>query len=194
MNNEHRTVRATNGAAVDNGVRAQPLIPWWAGGMLIGLVLTIATGLVQPIGVSMQYVVFDGAVLYSLLPELAARSPYLSSSTPGWTLATYEFFFVLGIPLGGFLSAWATKRFSRRPVPPLWGERFGGSAVKRLCWSFLGGFLLLFGARFGGGCTSGHMISGISQLALSSFLFSATVFVSGMLTARWLYPERDTTS
>lgn len=96
---------------------AQPLIPWWAGGLVIGLVLTVATGLVQPIGVSTQYVVFDGAILHAILPDLAAQSPYLSSSTPGWTLATYEFFFVLGIPLGGVASAWVTKRFSTRSVP-----------------------------------------------------------------------------
>ena len=129
---------------------AQPLIPWWAGGLVIGLVLTVATGLVQPIGVSTQYVVFDGAILHAILPDLAAQSPYLSSSTPGWTLATYEFFFVLGIPLGGVASAWVTKRFSTRSVPPIWSERFGNSPRTRLWWSFVGGFLLLFGARFGG--------------------------------------------
>jgi uncharacterized membrane protein YedE/YeeE len=58
-----------------------------------------------------------------------------------------------------------------------------------LVWSFVGGFLLLFGARFGGGCTSGHMISGISQLAISSFLFSAALFISGIITARVLYRD-----
>ncbi|MBL8052066.1 MAG: YeeE/YedE family protein, partial [Nitrospira sp.] len=63
--------------------------------------------------------------------------------------------------------------------------------VKRLIWSFIGGFLLLFGARFGGGCTSGHMISGVSQLAVSSFVFSTALFPSAILTARWLYPERE---
>lgn len=182
----------TTGQDEARRAEAEPRIPWWAGGALIGLVLTVATGLVQPIGVSTQYVVLDGAVLHWILPELAARSPYLSSSTPGWTLATYEFFFVLGIPLGAVVSASATRRFSTRLVPPLWSDRFGTSPRRRLWWSFLGGFLLLFGARFGGGCTSGHMISGISQLALSSFLFSATVFVGGILTARRLYPERRT--
>jgi uncharacterized membrane protein YedE/YeeE len=48
--------------------------------------------------------------------------------------------------------------------------------------------LLLFGARFGGGCTSGHMISGISQLAVSSMLFTAALFAGAMLTVRYLYP------
>jgi len=41
-----------------------------------------------------------------------------------------------------------------------------------------------------GGCTSGHMISGVSQLALSSFIFAVTIFLTGMLTAKSLYDWR----
>lgn len=168
----------------------EPVMPWWAGGLAIGVILTVATGLVQPIGVSMQYVVLDGVWLHAVVPDLASASPYLAQTVGHWTLATYEFFFVLGIPLGAFLAALATGRFSSRLVPQEWAERFGRSPVKRLVWSFVGGFVLLFGARFGGGCTSGHMISGIAQLAVSSFLFSATLFASAITTARWLYRER----
>ncbi|GKS60148.1 hypothetical protein YTPLAS18_36750 [Nitrospira sp.] len=176
--------RITNDAS-----RAQPVIPWWAGGAGIGLVLIAAVGLLQPIGVSTQYVVLDGVFLHATAPELAARSTYLSELAEGWSLATYEFAFVGGIPLGAWLSAWLTGRFSPRLVPEEWKARFGPSPVKRLAASFAGGFLLLFGARLGGGCTSGHMISGISQLALSSFVFSAAVFLGGIVTARWLYPD-----
>jgi uncharacterized protein len=170
---------------------ATPVIPWWAGGLGIGLVLIVAVGLVQPIGVSTQYVVLDGVLLHTLLPAVAAQSPYLAETARGWTLASYEFFFVVGIPIGAFASAWATGRFTRRMVPVEWERRFGPAPGTRLVWSFIGGFLLLFGARFGGGCTSGHMISGISQLAVSSFLFSAAVFAGGIVTARWLYRERE---
>jgi len=169
----------------------EPVMPWWAGGLAIGAILTVATGLVQPIGVSTQYVVFDGVWLHAVAPDLAARSPYLAQTAEGWTLATYEFFFVLGIPLGGFLAALATNRFSPRLVPREWAARFGPSPGKRLLWSFLGGFILLFGARFGGGCTSGHMISGVSQLAVSSFLFSTALFISAIATAKWMYPDRE---
>ncbi len=167
-----------------------PILPWWAGGLGIGIVLLIAVALVQPIGVSTQYVVLDGMLLHALSPDLAGDSPYLKEASKGWTLATYEFFFVVGIPIGAFLAAAITKRFSTRVVPPLWADRFGQAPGKRLAWSFIGGFLLLFGARFGGGCTSGHMISGVSQLAVSSFIFSAALFASAIVTARWLYPEQ----
>jgi uncharacterized protein len=166
-----------------------PVFAWWAGGIGIGLVLIVAVGLVQPIGVSTQYVVLDGVLLHNVLPDVASRSPYLAKSAQGWTLATYEFFFVLGIPLGALVAAMATARFTTRVVPVEWSRRFGPNPGNRLIWSFVGGFLLLFGARFGGGCTSGHMISGISQLAISSFFFSAALFISGIITARLLYRD-----
>lgn len=165
----------------------EPVLPWWASGLGIGLVLIIAVALVQPIGVSTQYVVFDGVLLHRVLPEVAAQTPYLQGTAGEWTLATYEFFFVVGIPLGAFVAAWATGRFSNRLVPVEWSRRFGATPGLRLVWSFIGGFILLFGARFGGGCTSGHMISGVSQLAVSSLVFSVTLFVSAIITARWLY-------
>lgn len=165
-------------------------MPWWAGGLGVGVILLLAVGLVQPIGVSTQYVVLDGILLHTVVPAVAESSPYLTETSKGWTLATYEFLFVAGIPIGAFLAAMATSRFSVRAVPSVWMQRFGPSPVRRLVWSFVGGFLLLFGARFGGGCTSGHMISGVSQLAVSSFVFSTALFASAILTARWLYPEQ----
>jgi uncharacterized membrane protein YedE/YeeE len=56
--------------------------------------------------------------------------------------------------------------------------------------AFAGGALLLFGARLAGGCTSGHVISGIAQLTIGSFIFGMAVFASGILTARTLYKRR----
>jgi len=56
--------------------------------------------------------------------------------------------------------------------------------------AFLGGALLLFGSRLAGGCTSGHMMSGISQLTIGSFVFGISIFVSGIITAHILYKKR----
>lgn len=167
----------------------RPMMPWWAGGVGIGLILTVATAMMAPIGVSTQYVVVDAVLLHRVLPEVAVRSPYFHELIDEWTLATYEFFFVTGIPIRAFAASLLTRRFSTRPVPCLWQERFGSSPGTRLAWSFIGGFALLFGARFGGGCTSGHMISGTSQLAVSSWLFSSVLFMSAIATARLLYRD-----
>lgn len=167
-----------------------PVVTWWVGGLAIGILLTVATLLVKPIGVSTQYAVLDGVLLHQVVPEAAAENVYLSGVARDWTLLTYGFMFVLGLPIGAFVAALATGRLSSRSVPALWAARFGPSRGKRFAWAFVGGFLLLFGARFGGGCTSGHMISGVSQLALSSLLFSAALFASGIVTARWMYGGR----
>ncbi|WP_455379129.1 YeeE/YedE thiosulfate transporter family protein [Petrachloros mirabilis] len=171
----------------DGAAPAAPILPWWAGGLGIGLILIVAVGLVEPIGVSTQYVVAVGVLLHELLPTVAADSPYLLESVDGWTILTYEFMFVLGIPIGAYVAAFLTNRLTWRVVPREWAARFGSLPGRRLVWSFIGGFVLLFGARFGGGCTSGHMISGVSQLAVSSLVFSATLFLSAVVTARWLY-------
>ena len=40
-----------------------PIMPWWAGGLGVGLILIVAVALVQPIGVSTQYVVAVGLLL-----------------------------------------------------------------------------------------------------------------------------------
>ena len=177
------------GTAMETRDAVEPMIPWWAGGLGIGVVLILAVALVQPIGVSTQYVALEGVLLHQILPEVAAQSPYLLRTADGWTLLNYEFFFVIGIPIGAFLASLTTKRFSTRLVPVEWAHRFGPVPGRRLVWSCIGGFILLFGARFGGGCTSGHMISGVSQLAVSSLIFSAALFVSAIMTARWLYGD-----
>ena len=49
---------------------------------------------------------------------------------------------------------------------------------------------MLFGARMAGGCTTGHVLSGMSQLSVAGFLFAAAVFVGGipaalLLKRRW---------
>ena len=50
-----------------------------------------------------------------------------------------------------------------------------------------GGFLFAVGSRIAGGCTSGHGISGISLLSVSSFLTIAATFAGGAAAALWAY-------
>ena len=49
--------------------------------------------------------------------------------------------------------------------------------------SFLGGFLILFGARMADGCNSGHMMSGMMQGSVSGYIFAAAVFAVAIPTA-----------
>ena len=172
-----------------NATLSQPLsarrtataLPRWAMlGILFGLVSAAAIALYGPIGVSGTYPRLVGAVLRRLTPAFAAGNPYLVKMG---SLVTTETMLVLGLPIGGLLAAW------------IWGDRAPAlervharetSNARRYADAFIGGFLILFGARLAGGCTSGHIISGITQLSVSGLLFGAAVFGSAMLTARLL--------
>jgi uncharacterized membrane protein YedE/YeeE len=52
----------------------------------------------------------------------------------------------------------------------------------------LGGLLVGFGARYAGGCTSGHAISGLSNLQLPSLIAVVGFFIGGLLMIHVLFP------
>lgn len=52
----------------------------------------------------------------------------------------------------------------------------------------LGGFLVGFGARYAGGCTSGHAISGLSDLQLASLIAVIGFFIGGLVMTYLIYP------
>ena len=56
--------------------------------------------------------------------------------------------------------------------------------------AFSGGVLLLFGARLAGGCTSGHMMSGMMQTSLSGYLFALGAFAVAIPTAILVFGRR----
>ena len=53
--------------------------------------------------------------------------------------------------------------------------------------SFLGGFLLVFGARLAGGCNTGHGISGTSHLFFGSFIAMMSMFAGGIALGCYAY-------
>jgi uncharacterized protein len=52
----------------------------------------------------------------------------------------------------------------------------------------LGGFLVGFGTRYAGGCTSGHAISGLSNLQLPSLIATIGFFIGGLVMVHLLFP------
>ncbi len=118
-----------------------------------------------------------------ILPDYIARKEhYRIIPGPG----SWLFAFVLGMAAGGFLGG-LTLGKPIQNVPALWERRFGARPALRYAVSFLGGFLILFGARLAGGCTLGLFISGSTQLAVSGLYFGAVIFVVAMITARLVY-------
>jgi uncharacterized membrane protein YedE/YeeE len=113
-------------------------------------------------------------------PEHVFSSAYFAKFRP---VVDWEWMLVLGMALGAFVSSRMSGDRPVEPVPALWRARFGASRTKRYAGAFLGGVILMFGARLAGGCTSGHGISGSLQLALSGWVFFASLFASGLVTA-----------
>lgn len=141
--------------------------PWWLSGILIGLTvpaLYILAGKAFGISTSLQEA---GAWC---APN--SRLEYLSKFDRRgnlWTLV-----FVLGIAIGSFV---ANRFLSSEPtefLPATFATTTG--AVKLL----LGGFLIGFGTRYAGGCTSGHSITGISNLNWPSLVATVFFFVGGL--------------
>jgi hypothetical protein len=99
----------------------------------------------------------------------------------------WETFLVVGLLGGSYLAARATGERTSRVVPKLWERRFGRSRGKRYVTAFMGGAVMMFGARMAKGCTSGHGITGTMQLALSSWVFTPLMFASAAVFARALH-------
>ncbi|WP_416442135.1 YeeE/YedE family protein [Leeuwenhoekiella sp. A16] len=62
------------------------------------------------------------------------------------------------------------------------------SSPKVLAILIIGGFLVGFGARYAGGCTSGHAISGLSNLQLPSLIAVIGFFIGGLVMIHLIYP------
>ncbi|HRG24741.1 MAG TPA: YeeE/YedE thiosulfate transporter family protein [Chitinophagaceae bacterium] len=99
----------------------------------------------------------------------------------------YEMKFLAGAFLSGLVYSIIKGEFKIRLLHDNWIRMKGSSSAGRIFWAFTGGFLLLFGARLAGGCTSGHIISGGIQLAVSSWVFAVFVFASFLLTGHFFY-------
>ena len=177
---------------------------WKAGGLLLGLVFFLAVLLVKPIGVSTQFVILDGIIGDAVNSELvtqtdegyASTNAYLAKSNGKYAKSVanplnYSFVFVLAMALGGFLSMRLRGGLDQaeRSMPALWRANFGDSTFKRYALVFLGGFVVLYGARLAGGCTSGHMMSGMMQTSLSGYVFAAGAFAAGVPVSLMLFKK-----
>ncbi len=141
----------------------------------------------KPLGVSTTMVRAVGLVAGTVSEEHVRANAYFAKYLVGKPAIEWQFALVVMLPVGAYLASRFGGTLRRETVPQLWAQRFGNSATKRVAGAFLGGMLLLFGARLAGGCTSGHGISGTLQLALSSWTFFVTTFAAGVVTAMMIY-------
>lgn len=160
---------------------------WLKGGVALGLLSAFAFITYKPLGVSTSYPRAVALALNRFVPDFVANNAYFQRVPP---VVDWQLMLVLGIVIGGFIAARVMRLGKAQDghgdaVPTLYVET--DSNPRRRKWmAFLGGFLILFGARLAGGCTSGHVITGFTQMASASFIFAAGVFGAGIPMAKFL--------
>ena len=182
---------------------------WFKGGLLLGAAFLVTVAFVKPIGVSTQFVIADG-IVWNLFSDTvvqadpgsksgyASPNPYLNKSGGKYAKnvanpVNYSFVFVIAMVAGALLSSrlgGPRPEVQDRSAPEVWRRRFGENPVLRYVTVFFAGFLVLFGARLAGGCTSGHMMSGMMQTSLSGYLFAAGAFAVGVPAAVLVYKRK----
>lgn len=139
------------------------------------------------LGVSTAFESTAAIAEQQISPEMATTNPFFEKKVPkidwGWML-------VLGVFVGALVSSKLSGDRCSEIVPPLWADRFGSFSMKRFIAAFIGGLLMMLGARLAGGCTSGHGISGSLQLAVSSWLFVVVAFPAGIFTTQLLFARK----
>jgi hypothetical protein len=145
----------------------------------------------QALGTSTSFPRVAGAAGSLVAPDHVGANPYyeklLGTAAQPKPLFDWQIALVVALFFGAWIAARLGGERFREHVPALWQWRYGPSRLRRWSMAFVGGVLLLFGARLADGCTSGHSISGGMQLAVSSWVFTASLFATGILTAFALF-------
>lgn len=173
--------------------------PWYVAGPLIGLTVPLLLILGnRTFGISS-----------SLRHVCAACIPAnISFFKYDWKKESWNLLFVLGVLIGGFLTATFLDDPAPVQVNPKLAEEllsYGVSNYASLVpsevfnWPALftargfilmigGGFLVGFGTRYAGGCTSGHAIMGLSSLQWPSLIATCCFMIGGFVMANLVLP------
>lgn len=172
--------------------------PWWVAGPLIGLTVPLLLLLGnRTFGISSSLRHICAACFPSKIPFFQYN----------WKKETWNLVFALGIAIGAFI-AWFLFGHQAGPVDarlvselkdygiaeqknflPVevfnWNELL---TVRGLIMTVFGGFLVGFGTRYAGGCTSGHSIMGMSNLQWPSLVATICFMTGGFLVANFILP------
>lgn len=126
-----------------------------------------------------------------------------------WKAQKWSLVVVLGAMIGGFVATHYLNDASNVSINPVTVEKlsvlgidapngkllpdtlFGNQifqSPKMIILLLIGGILIGFGSRYAGGCTSGHAISGLSNLQLPSLKAVIGFFIGGLIMAHFILP------
>lgn len=159
--------------------------PYFAG-VVIGLLQIPAFLLIETaLGASSSYVTVGGIIASWIDPSILSIdyvARHVAATGKNW----WQVALVVGVAIGAYISM-KLSGAKRQPISPIWQRALGStSSARRYAVAFVGGFVLLLGARIADGCTSGHGLSGMAQLAVGSTVAVAAMFVGGISTAMLL--------
>ncbi len=125
-----------------------------------------------------------------------------------WKKEIWNLFFVVGVLLGGVIAANLLTNPSDIQIAPVlqsdlatygitnysnlvpldimnWESLF---TIRGFLLMVVGGFLVGFGTRYAGGCTSGHAIMGIATLQVPSLIATCCFMIGGFIMANLILP------
>lgn len=171
--------------------------PWYVGGTIVALVMVALVFLGKSFGFSSNF---------RNICSMIGAGKNCSFFDFNWKSQQWNLLFLVGTVLGGFLSA---HYLSNDQIPAISDttvsqlkemgfesagtayaptEIFGDLSVKNIILLAIGGLLIGFGTRYAGGCTSGHAISGLSDLQWPSLVAVMGFFIGGLIMVHVLFP------
>jgi uncharacterized membrane protein YedE/YeeE len=174
--------------------------PWYVSGPLIGLIMLSLIYFGKVFGMSTN--------LRSLcaMTGVGKVVPFFQFD---WRAQLWNFAVILGAMVGGFVAVHfmsdpsnvainpeTISELQKLGIEPPFGRLlpesvFGNEALgspKMIFILTIGGVLIGFGSRYAGGCTSGHAISGLSNLQIPSLKAVVGFFVGGLIMSYFILP------
>lgn len=173
--------------------------PWYVAGPLIGLTVPALLLLGN------KHFGISANLRHICAMCVPANIPFFKYD---WKKEVWNLVFAGGILLGGILATWLLYNPAPVQVNPAlatelsrygindynglvpadvfsWQQLF---TVRGLLMMVGGGFLIGFGTRYAGGCTSGHAITGLSNLQWPSLVATICFMVGGLIMANFILP------
>ena len=174
--------------------------PWYVGGPLIALIMFLLIFLGKRFGMSSNL---------RTICTICGAGKKVRFFDFDWKQSSWNLIFVAGTIIGGYLAAHylstdSTVHLAAEVVTDLKAKGFASAGTAyvptelfahdafynfgSLSMLIIGGFMVGFGARYAGGCTSGHAISGLSNLQLPSLIAVLGFFLGGMIMIHIIFP------
>ncbi|SMC62043.1 YeeE/YedE family protein [Cellulophaga tyrosinoxydans] len=174
--------------------------PWYVSGPLITLTMLILVLFGKTFGMSSNLRTFCA---------IGGAGKYADFFKFDWKAQRWNLTVVLGAIIGGFIAVHFLSDGSPIQLNPetvsdlnsLGFENVGASLLPSEIYSWdsiltlkgisiltIAGFLVGFGTRYAGGCTSGHAITGLSNLQLPSLIAVVGFFIGGIIMTYFLIP------